>query len=72
VYKEGGTAVGGKVETGIFSTGDKLMLMPSGEIVTVKAIKKPSGDPVDWAAAGDNVDVTLLGIEPHAITSVPL
>lgn len=61
-----GLAVGGKVEAGVLAGRDKLLVMPIGEICTVKNISR-HGERVDWASAGDNVDVGLLDIDPHSL-----
>lgn len=67
VYRESGLSVGGKVETGFFSVGDKLVCMPYGDSCTVKSIRF-NGQPVEHAAAGANVDVTLVNIEQTSVS----
>jgi GTPase len=42
------------------------MLMPGGEIATVKTVRF-NQQPVEVAPAGANIDVVLLGVEPNAI-----
>jgi elongation factor 1 alpha-like protein len=67
IFRESGLSIGGKVETGFFSVGDKLVCLPYGDPCVVKSIRF-NGQPVDYAAAGANVDVTLNGIEQTSIT----
>jgi len=38
VFKgQGGVCVGGRVETGMVQAGDKILIQPIGELVTVKS-----------------------------------
>jgi elongation factor 1 alpha-like protein len=62
VFKgQGGQCVGGKVETGMVQAGDKVMVQPMGEIVTVKSISMEEGmGPM--AFAGDPVLISLHGV----------
>ncbi|ELR17919.1 HBS1like, putative, partial [Acanthamoeba castellanii str. Neff] len=72
VFKSGSLGVGavGKVETGIVSVGDKaprpppssLLVMPIGELCTVKSIQAHE-ESVKWAQAGDNVELTVQGLD---------
>ncbi len=52
------TTVGGKIEAGVVSVGDKLVLMPPAEIVIVKSIKVHP-DFCEVAIGGENVDLGL-------------
>jgi len=54
------------VESGIVTVGDKLMVMPLGEVCTVKGIRLHHQQ-VDYAIAGDNADIGLIAIEPSHI-----
>lgn len=69
VFREAGLSIGGKVETGFFSVGDRLVCMPYGDMCTVKSIRF-NGQQVEHASAGANVDVTLNGIEQTSISYV--
>jgi len=64
VYKSQilGLSIAGKVESGFITVGDKLALIPLYEVCTVKAIKLHN-ESVDYAIAGDNIDVGITGIE---------
>ncbi|KAJ3212960.1 HBS1-like protein [Dinochytrium kinnereticum] len=69
-FFKGGLSVGssatvslsGRVESGSIQVGDQLMLMPIGEQCTVKAIEILS-DPVKWAVAGDNISLSVSGVD---------
>jgi len=71
VYKDAvsgmGVAVGGRIEGGFVSRGDKLLLQPLNEIVTVKVIKF-QGNQVEYATAGYNVDIGIVGVEHTQIS----
>ncbi|KAG6552677.1 hypothetical protein Mapa_005624 [Marchantia paleacea] len=64
----GQAAVSGKLESGALRIGSKVLVMPIGEIATVKAIEQ-DGHPLTVALAGDSVDVGLTGIEPAVLLS---
>jgi elongation factor 1 alpha-like protein len=71
VYKDsnqsGGVTIAGKIEAGVVSTGDKLLLMPANEVCTVKHVRMAQGEVVDFATAGENVDIALTGIDIKVI-----
>uniref|UniRef100_A0A7S4KQT6 Tr-type G domain-containing protein n=1 Tax=Paramoeba aestuarina TaxID=180227 RepID=A0A7S4KQT6_9EUKA len=64
VYSEisTGLTVTGKVESGFVMADDNLMIVPSKEIVKVKAVRI-LGDMVDFASAGTNVELSLKGVD---------
>ncbi|XP_060095781.1 HBS1-like protein isoform X1 [Heteronotia binoei] len=64
VFKDQGTGfcVTGKIEAGYVQIGDRLLAMPPNETCTVKGIALHD-EPVDWAAAGDHVSLTLTGMD---------
>ncbi|BBN07085.1 elongation factor 1 alpha-like protein [Marchantia polymorpha subsp. ruderalis] len=64
----GQAAVSGKLESGALRIGSKVLVMPIGEIATVKAIEQ-DGHPLTVALAGDSVDVGLTGVEPAVLIS---
>ncbi|KAH3765491.1 Hsp70 subfamily B suppressor 1 [Pelomyxa schiedti] len=68
VYKVGsGICVGGKIDTGIVGVNDKLLILPSNELVTVKSIWS-SQLQTEVSGAGENVDLTLHGAELTALS----
>jgi elongation factor 1 alpha-like protein len=48
------------------SSGDKLLLMPLNEICSVKGIRLHF-EQSEFAAAGDNAEIGLTGIEPSHV-----
>eukprot|EP01025_Chloroclados_australasicus_P032937 TRINITY_DN3345_c1_g1_i1.p1 TRINITY_DN3345_c1_g1~~TRINITY_DN3345_c1_g1_i1.p1 ORF type:complete len:625 (+),score=99.89 TRINITY_DN3345_c1_g1_i1:195-2069(+) len=62
----GNCAAGGKLEGGVLKVGQKLVVMPSAEIATVKALEV-DGKSTQFAFAGDGVDIGLSGIEANMI-----
>ncbi|XP_049643974.1 HBS1-like protein isoform X2 [Suncus etruscus] len=70
VFKDQGSGfcVTGKIEAGYIQTGDRLLAMPPNETCTAKGITLHD-EPVDWAAAGDHVNLTLVGMDIIKIKS---
>ncbi|XP_053743888.1 HBS1-like protein isoform X1 [Synchiropus splendidus] len=64
VFKDQGSGfcVTGKIEAGYIQTGDKILAMPPNETCTVKGITLHDS-PMDWAAAGDHVSLTVTGMD---------
>ncbi|XP_043932214.1 HBS1-like protein isoform X1 [Protopterus annectens] len=64
VFKDQGSGfcVTGKIEAGYVQTGDKILAMPPNETCSVKGIVLHD-EPVDWAAAGDHVSLTVTGMD---------
>ncbi|KAJ6814759.1 HBS1-like protein [Iris pallida] len=58
----GHLAACGKLETGAIRNGSKVLVMPSGDVATVRSIERDSSS-CSIARAGDNVAVSLAGIE---------
>ncbi|XP_050363462.1 uncharacterized protein LOC126782288 isoform X2 [Argentina anserina] len=52
----------GKLEAGALRSGSKVLVMPSGEVGTVRSLERDS-QACSIARAGDNVGVTLQGID---------
>eukprot|EP00127_Corallochytrium_limacisporum_P004155 Clim_evm100s157 gene=Clim_evmTU100s157 len=61
-----GLSVAGKLMAGTMRTGDKVLVEPGYEVATARAIQF-HGEPVEWAAAGDHVTVTLNNIEEEQL-----
>ncbi|CAM6125926.1 unnamed protein product [Calypogeia fissa] len=64
----GQAAVSGKLESGALRTGSKVLVMPIGEIATVKCIEQ-EGTPLNVALAGDSIDVGLTGVDPAVLAT---
>jgi peptide chain release factor subunit 3 len=67
-YKDMGTIVVGKVESGLLNKGSTLLLMPNKDMVEVAAIFNEMEDEVQSALAGDNVRIRLRGVEDEDIS----
>lgn len=67
-YKDMGTIVVGKVESGLLHKGDVLMLMPNKQEVEVSAIYNETEEEVNQALCGDNVRIRLKGVEDEEIS----
>jgi len=57
-----GSAFAGKLESGTLRVGDKVAILPSLELATVKGLEL-DGAAVEWGFAGDNLDVGITGVE---------
>ncbi|XP_038655327.1 HBS1-like protein isoform X2 [Scyliorhinus canicula] len=64
VFKDQGSgfSVTGKIEAGYVQTGDRVLVMPPNETCIVKGITLHDV-PLDWAAAGDHVTLTVTGVD---------
>lgn len=67
-YKDMGTIVVGKVESGLLRKNDVLMMMPNKTEVEVAAIYSEMEDEVDQALCGDNVRIRLRGVDDEDIS----
>ncbi|OCH90955.1 hypothetical protein OBBRIDRAFT_776008 [Obba rivulosa] len=67
-YKDMGTIVVGKLESGHIRKGDSLILMPNKTHVEVAAIYNEMDAEVDVAMCGDNVRIRLRGVDDEDIT----
>ncbi len=67
-YKEMGTVIVGKVESGLMRKGDTLVLMPNKDTVEVSAIYNEMEDEVNSALCGDNVRIRIRGVDDEDIS----
>ncbi|KAG9128316.1 translation termination factor GTPase eRF3 [Ceratobasidium sp. 392] len=67
-YKDMGTIVVGKLESGRIYKNDALLLMPNKTSVEVAAINNEMEEEVDYAYSGDNVRLRLRGIDDEDVT----
>ena len=66
-YKDLGTVVVGKIESGHIQKGETVTLMPNREEVEVSAIYNEMEDEVNAAMCGDNVRIRLRGVDDEDI-----
>ncbi|CAE6471626.1 unnamed protein product [Rhizoctonia solani] len=67
-YKDMGTIVVGKLESGRIYKNDSLLLMPNKTNVEVAAIYNEMEEEVNFAYSGDNVRLRIRGIDDEDIT----
>jgi len=67
-FKDMGTVVMGKIESGTVRQGDSLMIMPNKVHVKVIAVYRES-DEIKYARPGENVRVKLSGVEEDDIST---
>lgn len=67
-YKDLGTIVVGKIESGHIKKGDTLTLMPNRDSVEVSALYNEMDDEVNMAVSGDNVRIRLRGVDDEDIS----
>ncbi|KXN90256.1 Eukaryotic peptide chain release factor GTP-binding subunit [Leucoagaricus sp. SymC.cos] len=67
-YKDMGTIVVGKIESGHIRKGDSLLLMPNKESVEVAAIYNEMEEEVDRSLCGDNVRIRIRGVDDEDIS----
>ena len=56
-------SISGRIEAGSLQMGDALIVQPSSQKCFVKTLEIDNEGTVDWAVAGQNVIIHLLGIE---------
>ena len=67
-YKDMGTIIVGKIESGHIRKGDSLILMPNKDSIEVAAIYTEMEEEVPQAMCGDNVRLRIRGVEDEDIT----
>jgi peptide chain release factor subunit 3 len=67
-YKDMGTIIVGKIESGHIRKNDSLLMMPNKTAVEVAAITNEMEEEVDIAMCGDNVRIRLRGIDDEDIS----
>lgn len=66
-YKDMGTIIVGKIESGCVRKGDSLILMPNKDSVEVAVIYTEMEEEVPQAMCGDNVRLRIRGVEDEDI-----
>ncbi|KAI8970711.1 P-loop containing nucleoside triphosphate hydrolase protein [Pilobolus umbonatus] len=66
-YKDMGTIVVGKVESGHIKKGQSILLMPNKQMTEITAIYNETEDEVDHAMCGDNIRLRLKGVEEEDV-----
>ncbi|KAJ8607063.1 hypothetical protein MRB53_040572 [Persea americana] len=66
-YKDMGTMIEGKIESGVLKKGVKYLMMPNRETIDVFALYGETEDEIDAATCGEQVRLRLRGIEEEDI-----
>lgn len=67
-YKDMGTIVVGKIESGHIRKGDSLVIMPNKDVVDVAAIYNEMDEETQSAICGDNVRIRVRGVDDDDIS----
>lgn len=67
-YKDMGTIVVGKIESGHLVKNDTLLLMPNKNTIEVAAIYNETEEEINKALCGDNVRIRLRGVDDEDIS----
>ncbi|KAL0096125.1 P-loop containing nucleoside triphosphate hydrolase protein [Phycomyces blakesleeanus] len=67
-YKDMGTIIVGKIESGSVRKGQNVLLMPNKRVTEVTAIYNETEDEVDHAICGDNIRMRLKGVEEDEVS----
>ncbi|KAG8710966.1 translation termination factor GTPase eRF3 [Ceratobasidium sp. 394] len=67
-YKDMGTVVVGKLESGRVHKNDSLLLMPNKTTVEIAAIYNEMEEEINFAYSGDNVRLRIRGVDDEDIT----
>lgn len=74
-YRDLGTMVEGKIESGILKKENKYLLMPNRETISISALYGETEDEIPVATCGEQVRIRLRGVEEEdsksLISSVP-
>ena len=65
-----GLGLAGKVEGGIIAVGDSLLLLPVGQIVTVKSLKLSNNTLPTVVSDGDSVEMGVVGMTDDSVFGV--
>ncbi|KAF2279754.1 uncharacterized protein EI97DRAFT_464945 [Westerdykella ornata] len=66
-YKDMGTMIEGKIESGVINKDSKYLLMPNRETVSISALYGETEDEIQKAACGEQVRIRLRGVEEEDI-----
>ena len=66
-YRDMGTIIEGRVESGVIKKGDSYIMMPNREDISVAALYGETEEEITVATCGDQVRIRLRGIEEEDI-----
>lgn len=62
-----GLGLAGKVEGGIIAVGDNLLLLPVGQVITVKSLKLSNNTTPSVVSEGDSVEMGVVGMTEDSV-----
>lgn len=62
-----GFTVSGRVESGTIQCGEKVLVMPAGEVGTAKGVLIET-EASNYGFAGDHVGITITGVDINKVT----
>ncbi|KAF3042754.1 translation termination factor GTPase eRF3 [Didymella heteroderae] len=66
-YKDMGTMIEGKIESGIIKKEQKYLMMPNKEMIHISALYGEQEDEIPGATCGDQIRVRIRGVEEEDI-----
>ncbi|KAJ4299079.1 translation termination factor GTPase eRF3 [Kalmusia sp. IMI 367209] len=66
-YRDLGTMIEGKIESGVIKKENKYLMMPNRETISISALYGEQEDEIPSAACGDQIRVRLRGVEEEDI-----
>ncbi|KAL1610191.1 translation termination factor GTPase eRF3 [Paraconiothyrium brasiliense] len=66
-YRDLGTMIEGKIESGVIKKDNKYLMMPNRETISISALYGEQEDEIPGAACGDQVRIRLRGVEEEDI-----
>ncbi|KAJ4345957.1 translation termination factor GTPase eRF3 [Ascochyta clinopodiicola] len=66
-YKDMGTMIEGKIESGIIKKEQKYLMMPNKDLIHISALYGEQEDEIPGATCGDQVRIRLRGVEEEDI-----
>ncbi|PSN75286.1 hypothetical protein BS50DRAFT_567984 [Corynespora cassiicola Philippines] len=66
-YRDLGTMIEGKIESGILKKEQKYLMMPNKELISISALYGESEDEIPAATCGDQVRLRIRGVEEEEI-----
>lgn len=66
-YKDMGTMIEGKIESGIIKKEQKYLMMPNKELIHISALYGEQEDEIPGATCGDQVRIRVRGVEEEDI-----
>ncbi|KAF1966581.1 hypothetical protein BU23DRAFT_517884 [Bimuria novae-zelandiae CBS 107.79] len=66
-YRDLGTMIEGKIESGVIKKDSKFLMMPNRETISISALYGEQEDEIDKAACGEQVRIRIRGVEEEDI-----